>query len=591
MYPFSAAFLEALHKAQHVEHVRGTVGGVPFTDNNILGMSYVNRCSDPKDVTLGSAFIGKLQVQFQNIAIPRGQWKGKKIVLEWGLELEDQTVEYIPAGVFYIASAPWSVTGVTVTAYDIMSFLEEDITFSQSSGTIYGYLSLMASELDVEMGITAEECAALPNGTQLLGIYPGASLTKWRDLASYLGQAVGGFVCATRDGKLTIKSFADSQIVDELTEYEREVHAQFSDFDNQYMGISMVDMEDNTQIYIDGQNGSGSSYINIGSNPLLQYGIPAVKAQIRGAVADVAAGINYTPFNAPTMSGLAYDLGDLITNSGGIAGETDLTCCVMSVEWSFKQLTNLIGYGSDPALSGGMTRADRAVSSLAKNQKSDGLTYYTFVNTEAVNLTTTAKKLYSIAFAVTETTTVTLWNEIKSLNTLSGDTQSITYEYYLDGVKFDYEPVDTFGEDGYHTEPHPFWLQNVEAGRVHTWLVKAKIDGGTASVAIGDIHALIMGQKMAAQAGFDGNIEVSDEVSALELGFIFAELTENVELTTQQPMRLPLISDTVESMELGFAFVPIYENVVLTGEPVRYRRITEDGDTRITEDGSVRMTE
>lgn len=590
MYPFSAAFLEALHKAQHVEHVRGTVGGVPFTDNNILGMSYVNRCSDPKDVTLGSAFIGKLQVQFQNIAIPRGQWKGKKIVLEWGLELENQTVEYIPAGVFYIASAPWSVTGVTVTAYDIMSFLEEDITFSQSSGTIYGYLSLMASELDVEMGITAEECAALPNGTQLLGIYPGASLTKWRDLASYLGHAVGGFVCATRDGKLTIKSFADSQIVDELTEYEREVHAQFSDFDNQYMGISMVDMEDNTQIYIDGQNGSGSSYINIGSNPLLQYGIPAVKAQIRGAVADVAAGINYTPFNAPTMSGLAYDLGDLITNSGGIAGETDLTCCVMSVEWSFKQLTNLIGYGSDPALSGGMTRADRAVSSLAKNQKSDGLTYYTFVNTEAVNLTTTAKELYSIAFAVTETTTVTLWNEIKSLNTLSGDTQSITYEYYLDGVKFDYEPVDTFGEDGYHTEPHPFWLQNVEAGRIHTWLVKAKIDGGTASVAIGDIHALIMGQKMAAQAGFDGNLELYDEITPIILHRAFASLTENVSLDTQRPTRIS-VSDDVPVLQRRSRLVALYDSALLVGEPVRYRRITEDGDTRITEDGSVRMTE
>ena len=184
-----------------------------------------------------------------------------------------------------------------------------------------------------------------------------------------------------------------------------------------------------------------------------------------------------------------------------------------------------------------------------------------------------------------------MWNEIKSLNTLSSDTQSITYEYYLDGVKFDYEPVDTFGEDGYHTEPHPFWLQNVETGRVHTWQVKAKLDSGTATIDIGDIHALIMGQKMAAQAGFDGNLECFDEVTALELGFIFAELTENVELTTQQPMRLPSISDTVESMELGFSFVPIYENVVLTGEPVRYRRITEDGDTRITEDGSVRMTE
>ena len=591
MYSVSQAFITAMKKAERVEHVRGTVGTASFTDDNILGMNYSNQCSDTKDVTLGSARIGQLNAQFVGLNIPRGSWRGLTIMMEYGLELADRSIEWIPAGVFTISEAAWSATGVSVTAYDAMSFLDKPISFSQSSGSIYGFLTLICSECDIELAITQAECEALPNGTELIGIYPGAAINTYRDLVSYIAAAVGGFATATRDGKLTLVSFADLEVVDEISSYQREYGSIFSDYTTQYSGISIVDMEDNTTKLYDGLGGSGALYITLGSNPLLQYGIQSVKDRMRTAVADAAASIKYTPFSAAVLSTFAYDLGDCITNSGGIAGSTDLTCCVMGIDWTFKSLVTLSGYGADPALTNGMSKAEKAVSALAKNQKSDGLTYYTFVNTEAVNLTTTAKKLYSIAFAVNETTTVTLWNEIKSLNTLSGDTQKITYEYYLDGVKFDYEPIDTFGEDGYHTEPHPFWLQNVESGRVHTWMVKAKIDSGTASVAIGDIHALIMGQKMAAQAGFDGNIEVSDEVSALELGFIFAELTENVELTTQQPMRLPSISDTVESMELGFAFVPIYENVVLTGESVRYRRITEDGDTRITEDGSVRMTE
>ena len=100
MYSVSEAFMTALHDPHRVEHVRGTVGTVDFVDNNIISMNYQNQCSDNKDVTLGSARIGQLNVVFTGMNISRGAWRGKTITLEWGVELADHTTEYIPVRAF-----------------------------------------------------------------------------------------------------------------------------------------------------------------------------------------------------------------------------------------------------------------------------------------------------------------------------------------------------------------------------------------------------------------------------------------------------------------------------------------------------------
>lgn len=592
MYPVSDAFRLKMKDPQRVEHVRGTIGSVTFGDSNVIALNYSNRCSDTKDVSLGSAYIGQIQVSFCKLNITRGNWRRLEISLEYGLELDDEgTTEWMPIGVFTVTSAEWTATAVNIVASDCLSQLDLPFSFNVTSGNIFGMISLVASDTGVTFGRTAEEVAELPNGDQILGLYPTNGISTYRDFMSAIAQVTGGFITADRDGSMIIRSFAESEVVDTLTAHDRIAGSVFSDYTTQYDGISVINTEDNSlSYYTPGEEGVS---IAIGGNPLLQYGTDAVKTAQRMAVANVVKDIAYTPFQASILNCPVYDLGDLLECEGGVAGEDTLTVCVMSIEWNFKHTTELQGYGKDPALATGQSKTDKALTSALRGVKDSGLTYYTYINTAEVDLTTTEQRLYRIAFATAETTTVTGWHNIKVLSELADDTQIISLRYYYDGVLIsDNQPVYTIGEDGYHMVNGDFWLQDVEAGRSHIWEVRAVIDGGSASVDIGDVHALIQGQKMAAQASFDGTLECVDEYEAIELTSRLATFSDRVvSLATQRPRGITA-SDSMTAYSIGQSVVALSDSARLTAQAVQYERYTEDGEYyRVTEDGGTRLTE
>ena len=144
-------------------------------------MSYTNQCTDTKDVKFGSARIGQLKAVFVGLNISRGAWRGKKITLEYGLTLADDSVEYIPVGVFTIAAAEWSETGVTVTAYDCISDLDDAFSYSTTSGKVYDLCKLAEQITSVSFGRTKPECEELPNGDEMLGLYPENDIKTVRD--------------------------------------------------------------------------------------------------------------------------------------------------------------------------------------------------------------------------------------------------------------------------------------------------------------------------------------------------------------------------------------------------------------------------
>ena len=58
--------------------------------------------------------------------------------------------------------------------------------------------------------MTEEECAALPNGMELLGLYEENDLQTYRDLLSALAQMVGGFAYADKSGTWKLNTFGDT---------------------------------------------------------------------------------------------------------------------------------------------------------------------------------------------------------------------------------------------------------------------------------------------------------------------------------------------------------------------------------------------
>ena len=593
MRSVSEAFRAKIKDPQRVEHVRGYVGSARFVDNNVIHMGYQNQCSDSKDVTFGSARIGQLTATFYGLNIPRYSWRGLTITLDYGLEIDDEgTIEWVDDLITAtIAKAEWTDSGMNVTAYDCLSQLDIPINFEQTSGQIFGMLTLLSNDTGVLLGITEEECAALPNGTEILGLIQPNDITTYRDFVSSIATVVGGFATATGDGKLTIRSFADSEVVFSLEAKDRVVGSVFSDYITNYDGIVITDASTGAPMYYFAEDAADGISINIGSNALLQFGTEEVKTAQRQRLAEVAHSIAYVPFQLAILNCPVFELGDLIECEGGVAGDEKITCCVMAIDWTFKATTTMQGFGADPNLTAGKSKTDKALTSALKQSKQDGITFYPYINTTAVSLTTTAQRLFRVKFATTDTTDVEVWHEVKwNVDSLGDDPVEITYEYYLDGVKIDYEPVDTWN-DGYHSMPHPFWFLEVSGGETHTWEVKAKLNGGSATASIGDVHALLKGQKLVGSVKFDGNIEISETYEPFTFGLEIAPVIDTpvIEMIPVLPIT---ISETYEPFTFGLEIAPVTESVHLTADTPQYTRVLEDeDDTRITEDGDPRVTE
>lgn len=572
MYPVSEAFLAELRKHTRVEHVRGSIGSALFTDSNVLSMNISNRCSDTSDITFGSAYIGQLQATFVNVAISRGSWGGKVITLFWGLDIYDEdtettTTEWLPIGLYEIASAEWTDVGVNIVANDYMEKFEKDFTGVQTqSGGIYDFASYACSRCGLTFGMTRDEVeTTLPNGDQILGLYEENNIKTWRDLMSWLAQAAGGFVTADRDGSIVIRSFANSAVVDEWGAVERIVGTTFSDYETLYDGISVVNIEDQTLEYYSGAGSTGDgTAINLGQNPFLQYGLKVTRDAQRQRIANVAHSIAWTPFSTRTLSCLAYDLGDLVECTEGVAGSEELTCCVQSYDWTFKNTTAYVGYGADPRLSSGYSKTDKNLQGLLSKVESGEITYYQFRNIEEIELENNVETtIASIKFAAKKNTDVDIWLEVK-LNTenISEQIQVPVYDeqedpetheteeiqvgywyqehelpitalikYYFDDHLIGYQPVETWNEDGYHTIHYGYFLPNVDNITNHTFVAKMILGSGTGMIAIDDANMIVRGQALVGSVIWDGTLDVADETGLYE----FRELT-SVGFTESAPV-------------------------------------------------------
>lgn len=562
MYSVSQAYINKLKSvSKKKRRIRGTIGSIPFTENDILdnSFSYTDIAVKSADIKLGGVFIGSMKLTFlKSITdqIQRGTWKDRVINLTIGLEVSSGVWEDVPLKPYTISESNHSALGVDIVAYDNMKKFDKPAMIGSSTGTIHGFALLACQSCGVTLGMTAEEMAALPNGNQTLGVYPDNDIETWRDLISWIAVTIGGFATIDRFGRLVFRNWSETPVLS-LDVNDRFKGGLWSDFSTKYTAIKVSNTEEGTVSYYSVTPDDGLT-LDIGANPLLQYGVESVKDAQRTAILNAAQKLRYVPFTSSSLLDPAFDLGDVISFPNGIANNSK--CCIMRIDFSFRKGATLKGYGKNPSLNGARSANDKAISQNVRNSKSNGISYYPYINAEEIELTTTETSLYRIEFAVAEETTLTLWHEFKLLSELVSDTQEVTLHYYYDGDLEAYEPVNVYSEDGYHMFKGDYYLLNVSAGGSHTWEVRALINGGSASIGIGDLRAMLMGQKMDASAGGDGNINLTDEFEPLTLGqtVLTERFAESVNLTT----------------------APSVEKIY---------RITEDGNVRATEEGDTRI--
>lgn len=560
MYNASNDYFVATKKTARASKLRGTVGGVSFYGKDTVKDSFAvrNQLCPATAIELGGVYIGECDLtfstQFANSMSIRGSWRGVEIVPEIGIELGDSSFEYIPLGIFTVEDAKWVDAGLQIVAYDNMARLDKPLNITNSIGSLYALINWACLDAGVTFGMSAEDMAALPNGNEQFYFARTSTIETDRDLVSACAVACGCYATIDRSGRLVLRPLPSPNDIAVLIPSSLRYSTSFSDFTSYYSELAVTNEGDSSVDYYMNSNLGGLT-LDIGSNPLLQAELDTTRDRQRQAIADAIQPFRAVPFSVSLLPNPAFDLGDVVRFTGGIGN--DSIGVVMSLVHKVNS-TTIEGYGENPAAANATSALSKQVASNARKESENGLSYYTFTNAEEITINSEEQTtLIDVEFAVNSTTTVMMFHELKMLNHLVDDTQTVTLYFYHGDDLIAYQPMDTYSEDEtYHFFPSFYPLLDVMNGMTQRWRVKAQTSSGTATIAVDDVKATLVGQKMIASDEWLGTIKVEDEYTPIMAGALVGEWEDEATLET--------------------------------GTPVGYFRTTLDGSTRTTLDGNAR---
>jgi len=587
MYSVSEAYQTKMFDQIQTHKLYGIVDSVPFTEADVIGVSYTNRCADKK-VELGSVNIGVLKLTFLTDLLNRGDYYGKTITISDALYLgldenEEPIWESVPLGVFYIAEAVWTAAGVDITAYDVLSKLDKAYAVTQASSKIYGFCQYIATETGTTFGMTEQECEALPNGTETIGVYEEANLETFRDLLSALAQMVGGFAYADRDGTWKLRAFDDSSVLT-VPKNRRKSGSSFSDFTTLYDTLQYTDAPAKmVRVFGDGRGMT----MELGTQPFLQLGVYEAKERRANAIVNTIKKMTYVPFSTSMLPAfVALDLGDVISMTDDYSGDTSAGA-VMEVTWTYNKSFAVKCYGDNPNLRQGQSKTDKDISGILNTTTQNEVTYYTFENLDPIEIEDEVETtIASLAFTAAQTTTVKIMHEfIFDMLRDLGINGGYELRYYLDEELLPYKPYESLSAIVANTEvpivPQPqeepytedkeatidpvefsitrdffYIIRNVAPNQRHTWQVKIITHGiDETTIDTKNAHVVLEGQRLYGEEHFDGHIEVRENITKIALaGLGVKDLTELVTIDAPNAEVID-VSENVTLIDLGYVGV------------------------------------
>lgn len=329
MYPVSEAFLAAVKQNTRTYYWTGqitTTGGAvyDFTQNDIVkGSGYITRqCCGSTEIELGTVYAAEMGISLFS-EIDRYTLEDAEVTLSYHLKLPDGSFEEVPMGVFTVSEANRKARTLEIKAYDHMLRFEKSFNGFETIGNAYDFMALCSEACKVELAQARAEIEALPNGAELLSIYPDNDIETYRDVLYFVAQVLGGFFTINREGKLELRKYGNEPVL--TVERKHRFSSSFSDFITRYTAVSSTNQRTQIAEYYALDPDDGLT-MNLGVNPLLQFGLEEKRGQlIRNILADISI-VNYVPFDSDTIGNPALDLGDVISFSGGQADTAKYAC-------------------------------------------------------------------------------------------------------------------------------------------------------------------------------------------------------------------------------------------------------------------------
>ena len=575
MYPVSEAFLQAVQGNTRKYYWTGkitTVTGVEysFTQEDIVkGSGYITaQCCGNSEIELGAVYAAEMGISLF-LDIDRYTLEDAKVELTYHLRLADGSYEAVPMGIFEVSEANRTAHVLELKAYDYMLRFDRDFNGFETIGTAYGMMALCSTACGVELAQSQAEIESLPNGSELLSIYPENDIETYRDVLYFTAQVLGGFFCINRDGKLEFRQYGDTPVMEILQKHR--FSSSFSDFVTRYTAVCSTNLRTQTAEYYALEEDDGLT-MNLGINPLLQFGLEETRAELCRNILTALSVVNYVPFDSDTIGNPALDLGDVLTFSGGQADSQQITC-VTSFTVKIGGRQSLKCVGKNPRLSQAKSKNDKNISGLLNQIEAGKIVIHTFTNASAYTLGETNVRIISIEFASKEENHAQFFGqvvvdaaarEVERTATASGtivvpfpsaatgsdadtgtesteertaaDSTDVSVDVSLpvtwseDGkvicyVTFElndaeillHRPVETW-HSGKHILSLYYPIENVVPNITNTFNVYLRMESGSGTVGIGDCIASISGQAMAAAAAWDGKITIEETAALFSIG-------------------------------------------------------------------------
>ena len=587
MYPVSEASLQAVQGNTRKYYWTGkitTAGGVeyPFDQEDIVkGSGYITaQCSGNSEIELGAVYAAEMGISLF-LDIDRYTLEDAEVELSYHLRLASGAYETVPMGIFEVSEANRTVHVLELKAYDRMLRFDRAFNGFETIGTAYGMIALCSTACGVELAQTQAEIEALPNGSELLSIYPENDIETYRDVLYFTAQVLGGFFCINRAGKLEFRQYGETPVMEILQKHR--FSSSFSDFVTRYTAVSSTNLRTQTSEYYALEEDDGLT-MNLGVNPLLQFGLEETRAELCRNILTALSAVNYVPFDSDTIGNPALDLGDVLTFSGGQADAQQITC-VTSFTVKIGGRQSLKCVGKNPRLSQAKSKNDKNISGLLNQIEAGKIGIHTFTNASEYSIGETDVRIISIEFASKEENHAQFFGQVvvdveaqavekfiqasgtivipfpspgsgaagnagtedgsSGMEAEAGDAEdgaageettdisvdvSLPVTWTEDGkavcyVTFElnnaeillHHPVETW-HSGKHILSLYYPIENIVPNITNTFNVYLRMVGGSGSVGIGDCIASISGQAMAAAAAWDGRIDIEETVGLFSVG-------------------------------------------------------------------------
>lgn len=543
MYQVSNDYLEKMLEHAVRRRVTGMLGDIPITNDDIIAgsMEITNRSTESSSFGIAGVYIGQITLTFVPSIlqkIRRDQIRDTDLSISIGLLVNNEWID-VPCGIYTLQSPKISKQGVAVEGYDYMKKFDKSFNSTATSGKLYDLLLFACRGCNVELGMTQEEGDALPNGEDVFSVYADNDIETYRDLVYWVAQTAGRFATIDRTGKLVLRKMGTPTGIT-IDEDHRDDDVEFSGYTTHYTGVSVVDIEAQTTKYYGLELDDGLT-MNLGSNPLLQYKVEDVNERHIRTILNEIAEVEYVPFFVSSVRDPIFDLGDEIEFTGGLSGG-----CFGCVMFYAYKMTNFEfeGYGDDPALANGRSKADKNISGLMSKTESDSIAYYAYEN--AVDIYCDDEYETMIASvdlaAKIDTTVVIMFEFTMDLIDTTGEVKTLVYKdeeqeggdpitveagyinnvevyvnIYHDGIADLYQLAETWSEISNDTceGKHTFCCFNyfkIDTEQLHNISASVLMRGGNGVIRVNSGRLLISGQGLVKDNG-GGKVKVEDEIT------------------------------------------------------------------------------